>query len=51
MSDIDPRAGADPVPITVAVSVALAAVALVGLLVLVGEGWWVRALIPVGEVE
>jgi len=36
--EIDPRAGADPVWIIVAVAVALAAVALSGVLVLVGEG-------------
>ena len=41
MGDIDPRAGADPVPVTVAVAVALAAVVFVGLVVLVGESGWV----------
>lgn len=51
MGDIDPRAGPDPVPVTVAVAVALAALAFVGLVVLVGEGWWVRALLLVGEAE
>lgn len=51
MGDLDPRAGLDPVPVTVAVAVALVALAFVGLVVLVGEGWWVRALLLVGEAE
>jgi len=49
MIEIDPRAGADPVWIIVAVAVALAAVAFVGLLVLVGEGAHPGRLGRIGE--